>query len=373
MSLSVEQVSRLIDVVRDASLGRTFAERMEAITEAFSRAIPLDQVHSYTCDRREWQPSAQGGMTLVRAPGVGALDSLAVRAHYFQNYDLAMAETYVGEFAATDNYGHAMVLAGVGKVLPASHYVSDADYRRGRPGYGAFMRHSGTRHAMGTVIPLAGDLRLHYAPTRFPGRSDFSRDEQRALSLLLPHLARAAAEILTGQSSAGAEQDQPARAGLAAFDAKGRVVQADTTARWFLAGLDEAASLTLAEAVVNHLAVGAPGDQRLAFRCSDGSCAVATISRLAARPSRARAVVLFERPTPGTLGHAQAEAGLHGLTHREREVAVLAVQGFSQQQIADRLGLSLPTTKVHLGRCYRKVDVSGQAELAARLLGVRAP
>lgn len=370
MSLSVEQVSRLVDVVRDASLGRTFAQRMEAITEAFARAIPLDQVHSYACDRREWQPTPQGGMALVGGPGVGALDFLTVRAHYFQNYDLAMAETYLREFAATDNYGHATVMGG-GKVLPASRYVSDEDYRRER-GFGAFMHHSGVRHIMGAVIPLAGDLRLFFGPSRSPGRPDFSRDEQRALTLLLPHLVRATAETLTGQRSGGAEQDQ-ARAGLAAFDAKGRVVQADTTARWFLAGLDEGASLTLAEAVVNHLAVGAPGDRRLAFRCSDGSCAVATISRLAARPSRARAVVLFEQPTPGTLGHAEAEAGLHGLTHREREVAVLAVQGFSQQQIADRLGLSLPTTKVHLGRCYRKVDVSGQAELAARLLGVRAP
>lgn len=372
MSLSVEQVSRLIDVVRDTSLGRTFQERMAAITEAFSRAIPLDQVHSYTCDRREWQPSPQGGMTLVRAPGIGALDALAQRSHYFQNYDLTIAETYVGEFAATDNFGHGMVLTGVGKVLPASRFVTDEDYKRER-GFGAFMRHSGIRHAMGTVIPLAGDLRLHFAPSRFPGRPDFSRDEQRALTLLLPHLARAATEILTSQGPPVAELDGAARAGLAAFDARGRLVQADSAAQWLLAGLDAAGSVALAAAVIAHLTDSAPGDRRLVFRGSDGGCATATISRLAARPSRARAVVLFERPSPGTLEHAQAEARLHGLTDREREVAVLAVQGLSQQQVADRLGLSLPTTKVHLGRCYRKVDVSGQAELAARLLGVRAP
>jgi DNA-binding CsgD family transcriptional regulator len=55
------------------------------------------------------------------------------------------------------------------------------------------------------------------------------------------------------------------------------------------------------------------------------------------------------------------------LTPREREVALLAAQGRTSREIADRLVLSVRTVDNHLQSAYRKLGVSGRGELAAAL------
>ena len=68
----------------------------------------------------------------------------------------------------------------------------------------------------------------------------------------------------------------------------------------------------------------------------------------------------------------RADSGL--LSAREREVAALAVQGFTVVNIASRLGVADSTVKTHLRRLYRKLAVSNRTQLAVRLLvAVEAP
>lgn len=55
------------------------------------------------------------------------------------------------------------------------------------------------------------------------------------------------------------------------------------------------------------------------------------------------------------------------LTVREREIATLAVSHLSNQEIADRLVLSVRTVENHLYRAYGKLGVTTRAELAPRL------
>lgn len=55
------------------------------------------------------------------------------------------------------------------------------------------------------------------------------------------------------------------------------------------------------------------------------------------------------------------------LTAREREVAILAGRGYSNDQIANLLVVSPATVKTHLGSVYRKLGVSGRSAAAARL------
>lgn len=369
MGLSVEQVGRLIEVVRDSSLGVTFTERMQAISHSLAQVIPLDQLHTYTCDQQTWGPAPEGGVALARSPASRALGALT-GGYYFENYDLALTETYATEFAATDAFGRAAVLTYPGTTLTSSRYVSDLDYRRGR-GFGAFLRYAKVRYMMGILIPMSGDLRLLFGPARFPGRADFSPDEQRALGLLAPHLARAATEVLLAQAGpATGGPVLPARAGLATFDARGVLLQADAAASRLLEHLiPDPNSPGLASTVCALLREGAVVERTLVLGRSTGRVVVATLSVLESRPVGSTAVVLLEQPASGTPEHVDAESRLHHLTPREREVAALAALGLDQEDIADRLGLSLPTTKLHLGRCYDKLHVSGQAALAARLLG----
>lgn len=57
-------------------------------------------------------------------------------------------------------------------------------------------------------------------------------------------------------------------------------------------------------------------------------------------------------------------AVLEVLTDREREIAVLAGKGKRTKEIADQLVLSPRTVDVHLGRIYRKLNVTSRAALA---------
>lgn len=57
---------------------------------------------------------------------------------------------------------------------------------------------------------------------------------------------------------------------------------------------------------------------------------------------------------------------MQGLTSREREVAQLVAFGFTNQEIGDRLKISLQTVKNHLQSIFRKLSVGNRVELALR-------
>jgi DNA-binding NarL/FixJ family response regulator len=57
------------------------------------------------------------------------------------------------------------------------------------------------------------------------------------------------------------------------------------------------------------------------------------------------------------------------LTERQREVATLACQGLSNRQIADNLGLSEGTVKIHLHAIYGQLGVPSRTMLMAALAG----
>jgi DNA-binding CsgD family transcriptional regulator len=56
------------------------------------------------------------------------------------------------------------------------------------------------------------------------------------------------------------------------------------------------------------------------------------------------------------------------LSERESEAARLILQGFSGKAMAQRMGISPETVKVHRRNLYHKLGVAGHAELFALLL-----
>jgi len=63
------------------------------------------------------------------------------------------------------------------------------------------------------------------------------------------------------------------------------------------------------------------------------------------------------------LQHAQKAFGSSILTPREREVIELVLLGHSTRLIAEKLGISGETVKLHRKHAYHKLDISSQAEL----------
>lgn len=58
----------------------------------------------------------------------------------------------------------------------------------------------------------------------------------------------------------------------------------------------------------------------------------------------------------------------YGMTRQECAVAIQIAQGKSPDEISADLAITINTVRTHLKRCYEKVGVKGQAELASRLL-----
>jgi len=88
--------------------------------------------------------------------------------------------------------------------------------------------------------------------------------------------------------------------------------------------------------------------------------------------------VYFARPASGQNGdsfeNGRESADRAQLTKREREILQLAVEGYSNAQLARMLWVTEQTVKFHLSNVYRKLNVSNRTEAArwAQLHGLAA-
>jgi DNA-binding CsgD family transcriptional regulator len=69
----------------------------------------------------------------------------------------------------------------------------------------------------------------------------------------------------------------------------------------------------------------------------------------------------------GTGAPGEWDFGRFGLSPREREVALLILEGLSYQESAEKLGVSLATVKTHVNRIYDKTGAGNKMELARML------
>ena len=74
-----------------------------------------------------------------------------------------------------------------------------------------------------------------------------------------------------------------------------------------------------------------------------------------------------DEPRDAVLASAERALDLSRLSGAERRVLSLALTGLSVREIADRLVLSEPTVRGHLGRIYGKLGVTGRVDLLARV------
>ncbi|MBN8866388.1 MAG: response regulator transcription factor [Solirubrobacterales bacterium] len=74
---------------------------------------------------------------------------------------------------------------------------------------------------------------------------------------------------------------------------------------------------------------------------------------------------VLDRLSDGPGGErASAREAIESLTDREREVATALGQGYSNQQIADRLHMSLATVKAYVSRLLDKLDAENRVQIA---------
>ncbi|HEY8478902.1 MAG TPA: helix-turn-helix transcriptional regulator, partial [Spirillospora sp.] len=76
-------------------------------------------------------------------------------------------------------------------------------------------------------------------------------------------------------------------------------------------------------------------------------------------------------PVPGGSAAPGARGGRkklpYGLSPREHEIAMLVAEGHGNQQIAERLFLSVRTVETHLSRVFAKIGVSSRVGVATAM------
>jgi DNA-binding CsgD family transcriptional regulator len=227
--------------------------------------------------------------------------------------------------------------------------------------------------------------------------ADRADQNQRRLQRITPHLTRALdAALRLGPLADGSRQLirvlelLPTAAVL--LDAKARVVHANPSAELLLRsrdGLtsvaddgtrlsavlpDENAALTLTLAKALRVATGS-GDElgeMLRLTRLSGAAPLLVIPVPLPPPAfslwelsrSARLLVLIVDPSKRNFAAAPALRSTFGLTSSEARVATLVGSGLSGPEAAQALGVSPATVKTHLARCFLKMEVRSQVELA---------
>tara|TARA_R110000751_G_scaffold288076_3_gene393141 strand:+ start:3477 stop:4313 length:837 start_codon:yes stop_codon:yes gene_type:complete len=85
-------------------------------------------------------------------------------------------------------------------------------------------------------------------------------------------------------------------------------------------------------------------------------------------PAFARAYLRLSTAINANRTKIHAEA-LKGLSAREAAVAELVAAGYSDKEVARKLGVSFPTVRTHLGNVFNKLGSRNRTELAVHLMG----
>ena len=66
----------------------------------------------------------------------------------------------------------------------------------------------------------------------------------------------------------------------------------------------------------------------------------------------------------------ESKLGVLGLTLRQQEIALLAIRGLSNREIAERLFITEQTVKDHLHDVFDRLTIKRRSELVATILGL---
>jgi DNA-binding CsgD family transcriptional regulator len=199
--------------------------------------------------------------------------------------------------------------------------------------------------SQGDMVGTAG---LH----RQKHEGDFSDRDKEIINILLPHLARAIRNLDLTQGRELSKEPN----GVITIGEDSKPIYMNDVARLALKGIP-----------VERIPDPGLGSDPAFFRSRSGTYRVRTVP--IGRGWKGRLILLERYP---------AEHGMHSkfadfkVSRREKEIAVLVIQGYSNREIAGQLFISEQTVKDHLHVIFEKLCIKRRTELAAKVLGLRA-
>ncbi len=188
---------------------------------------------------------------------------------------------------------------------------------------------------------LLGGIGLH----RQRHDGDFTERHREMFKVLLPHLSRALHDQYLREALMTAHDS-----GVIVIAADGHPLLMNDEARRALHGRPVA---TIPDPRM--------GAKQVVYETEAGTYRVRTVP--VRRGGKEKIIVLEPQLTEREIVPKLAE---YGLTKREQEIAVLAIRGLSNREIAEQLFIADQTVKDHLHDVFEKMKIRRRSELAAR-------
>ena len=199
-----------------------------------------------------------------------------------------------------------------------------------------------------------GDIVARIAFHRQKRAGPFSDRDKKIVNILLPHIAKAIHNRnLINQLDLTKEPS-----GVIAIGEDGRPFHMNGAARQLLKGnpVESIPDPGLSPDPIFYKDKSTPGTYR--------------VRTMPLRRNGKGKVILLERYPPEHRLHSKLAD--FKLSRRETEIAMLAIQGYSNREIAERSFICEQTAKDHLHSIFEKLGTKSRGELSAKVLGLRA-
>ncbi len=190
--------------------------------------------------------------------------------------------------------------------------------------------------------------RLRKVLSHFPCH-EFNDREKEICALLAPHLSNALRNIDLLKGGAGLADE----VGIIFIGNDGKALKMNDEAKRVLKGMPP-------EKITD------PGLSALPSFFRSGQF----FYRVRSAPIRWNSIekMIFLEPIPAN-NDLHARLSAYGLSGRQEEAAILAIRGFSNRDIAQKLFITEQTVKDHLHDVYKKMRIKSRGELSAKVIG----
>lgn len=208
-------------------------------------------------------------------------------------------------------------------------------------------------YILGSTIFAQGDKVGAVGLHRRKQQKDFTARDKEIVNILLPHIAHA---IRNHQLMQGFDLTKEP-GGVIAVGEDGNSFYMNETARVALKG--QPAKV-----------IPEPGLGAVPAFFTEGAGAWRVRTMPLGRGKKRSKVILLERHPPEHKLHERFTE-FH-LSRREEEIAMLAVQGLSNREIAQQFFITEQTVKDHLHHVFGKMSIRRRSELAAKVMGLNS-
>ncbi|WP_420636663.1 helix-turn-helix transcriptional regulator [Candidatus Palauibacter sp.] len=289
------------------------------------------------------------------------------------------------------------------RTLPPGELAHQADFytdeeKKTSPAYNDFRRVTRSQDGLFMLLDGLDGCGILWSVSDSAQPGGWGYDQIRDIRRLAPHIrhfvrVRRLMEDAEALGASLAELLENRQSGIIQLDRRGRILEANDQARALLLrgdGLrDKKGSLTaevpaedvelrrlLAAVLPLYGTQGAGGSMKIT-RPGAGTPLVLEIHPVGGMRTDYRAwqvgalVLIVDPASRSRIDPALAAAAL-GLTPAESRVAVALAAGRTVAEISRALGVAEGTVRVHLKHSYRKLGITGQTELARRILSLEA-